>query len=59
MRSIKEIFEKREEGLYPCRFPGCRDYGNTADRKYGVVCGSHTEILVELDQVKVHELVAR
>jgi hypothetical protein len=59
MRSFKQIFENREEGLYPCRYPGCRDYGNVADRKYGVVCDSHTEILVELAQVKVHELVAR
>jgi hypothetical protein len=58
MRSIREIYEMREEWLYPCRYPGCRNYGNTADRKYGVICGSHTEILVELAQVKVHELVA-
>jgi hypothetical protein len=59
MRPIKEIYEKSEEGLYPCRYPGCRDYGNIADRKYGVVCSNHTEILIELAQVKVHELVAR
>jgi hypothetical protein len=59
MRSVKEIFEKREEGLHPCGYPGCRDYGNVADRRYGVVCGSHTEFLVELAQAKVHELVAR
>jgi hypothetical protein len=42
MRSFKEIFEKREEGLYPCRFPRCRDYGDTADRKYGVVFADHS-----------------
>jgi hypothetical protein len=42
MRSAKEIFQKREEGLYPCQFPRCRDYGNTADRKYGVVCKGHS-----------------
>jgi hypothetical protein len=59
MRSIRELYEKRDEGLYPCRYPGCRAYGNTADRKHGVVYDSHTEILVELAQVKVHELVAR
>jgi hypothetical protein len=58
MRSIKEIFEKREEGLYPCRYPGCRDYGNTADRHYGVVCSTHTEIITELAQGKVLEPVA-
>ena len=42
MRSSKEIFEKREQGLYPCRYPQCRDYGNTANHKYGVVCKGHT-----------------
>ena len=40
MRSISEIYEKREQGLYPWQFPRCRDYGNTADRKHGVVCKS-------------------
>ena len=42
MRTIKEIFEMQDRGLYPCRYPRCRDYGNTADRKYGVVCKDHT-----------------
>ena len=41
MRSIKEIYEMKERGLYPCRFPRCRDYGNIADRKWGVVCQGH------------------
>jgi hypothetical protein len=45
MRSSKEIFEKREEGLYPCRYPKCRDYGNLADRKHGVVCKGHSSSL--------------
>jgi hypothetical protein len=42
MRSIKEIYEMKEQGLYPCRFPRCLGYGNTADRKWGVVCKDHT-----------------
>jgi hypothetical protein len=42
MRSSKEIFEKREEGLYPCQYPKCRDYGNTSSQKHGVVCKGHT-----------------
>jgi hypothetical protein len=42
MRSIKEIYEMKERGLYPCQFPRCRDYGNTADRKHGVVCKGHS-----------------
>jgi hypothetical protein len=42
MRSIKEIYQKREQGLYPCQFPLCRDYGNVADRKHGVVCKGHS-----------------
>jgi hypothetical protein len=41
MRSIKEIFEKREEGLHPYQFRKCREYGNTADRQHGVVCVRH------------------
>jgi hypothetical protein len=45
MRSIKEIYKKREEGLYPCRFPKCRGYGNTASKKWGVVCQGHSPIL--------------
>jgi hypothetical protein len=42
MRPTKEIYAKQEEGLYPCQFPRCRDYGNTADRKHGVVCKGHS-----------------
>jgi hypothetical protein len=42
MRSIKEIYAKREEGLYPCRYPGCRGYGRAADHKHGIVCDGHT-----------------
>jgi hypothetical protein len=41
MRPIKEIFEKREEGLYPCQYPKCRDYGNKASKRYGVLCPGH------------------
>jgi hypothetical protein len=44
MRSVKEIYQKRDEGLYPCRYPGCRGYGNIADRKWGVVCQGHTPL---------------
>jgi hypothetical protein len=42
MRTFKKLFEMQDKGLYPCRFPQCREYGNTADRKYGVVCKGHT-----------------
>jgi hypothetical protein len=42
MKPIREIYEKREEGLYPCRYPKCEDYGNTANKQYGVVCQGHT-----------------
>jgi hypothetical protein len=42
MRSIREIYEKREAGLYPCQYPGCREYGRLADYKHGVVCENHT-----------------
>jgi hypothetical protein len=42
MRTAKEIFEKREQGLFPCRYPKCRGYGNTADKQHGVVCKDHT-----------------
>jgi hypothetical protein len=42
MRSVKEIYEKREEGLYPCRYPKGRDYGNIADKQYGVLCPEHS-----------------
>ena len=59
MRSIKEIFEKREEGLYPCRYPGCRGYGNVVTRQHGVVCNTHWKATVELEQAKAHEPVAR
>jgi hypothetical protein len=41
MRSIREIYEKREEGLYPCRYPRCHGYGNTASKHFGIVCGEH------------------
>jgi hypothetical protein len=42
MRSIKEIYEMRDKGLYPCRYARCRHYGNIADRKHGVVCKGHS-----------------
>jgi hypothetical protein len=43
MRSIKEIYEMKETwGLFPCQYPKCRDYGNTASKKYGVVCKDHS-----------------
>jgi hypothetical protein len=45
MRNAKGIFEKREEGLYPCRYPNCRDYGNTAHKQSGVVCKDHSSSL--------------
>ncbi len=41
MRSVREIYEKREEGLYPCRYPRCQGYGNTASNHFGIVCGEH------------------
>jgi hypothetical protein len=42
MMTFKELFERQDKGLHPCRYPKCREYGNTADRKYGVVCKGHT-----------------
>jgi hypothetical protein len=59
MRSIREIFEQKDKGLFICQYPRCMGYGNTADRRYGVVCGDHKEILDELDKAKVPEPVAR
>jgi hypothetical protein len=41
MRSFREIFEKRDKGLFPCRYPGCRDYGNIASQQFGIVCEEH------------------
>jgi hypothetical protein len=46
MRSIREIYEMKERGLYRCRYPKCRDYGNTADRKHGMVCKGHSPVLL-------------
>jgi hypothetical protein len=58
MRSIKEIYEMRERGLFPCGHPRCGGYGNRADHRYGVVCINHIEILAAPDQVKAPELAA-
>jgi hypothetical protein len=44
MRSIREIYEKAEQGLYPCQYPKCREYGNIASQKWGVVCQGHSPI---------------
>jgi hypothetical protein len=44
MRSIREIYEKRDQGLYPCRYPRCLGYGNTASKKYGVLCKEHSAL---------------
>jgi len=41
MRSSKDIFAKRDQGLHPCQYPKCRDYGNKASKKYGVLCEGH------------------
>jgi hypothetical protein len=42
MRSFKEIYEKREQALYRCRYPGCKHYGNIASKSVGgVVCKAH------------------
>jgi hypothetical protein len=60
MRSSKEIFEMREEGLYPCRYPKCTDYGNTASKKYGgVVCTAHLEASRALVNEKYHHALSR
>jgi hypothetical protein len=42
MRPIREIYQKCEEGLYPCQHPQCREYGNLADRNFGIVCKGHS-----------------
>jgi hypothetical protein len=42
MRSIRELYEKLEQGLYRCRYPGCQHYGNIASKSVGgVVCKAH------------------
>jgi hypothetical protein len=41
MRSIAEIYEKRDQGLYPCRYSQCQGYGNTASKEFGIVCECH------------------
>jgi hypothetical protein len=45
MRDWREIQEKRDQGLYPCKAKGCKNFGNTASHKYqGIVCGDHAAI---------------
>jgi hypothetical protein len=41
MRTLLELFEMQDRGLRPCRYPRCKQYGNIADRKHGVVCPEH------------------
>jgi hypothetical protein len=59
MRSIKEIYEKREEGLFPCQYPRCRGYGNTSDRKHGVICKEHAVLPVTIGEGRPQECVTR
>jgi hypothetical protein len=54
MRSVQEIYEMREAGLFPCQYPGCRDYGNRADWQHGIICESHTiEPLYQYGDAKI------
>ena len=46
MRNLAELFERRDEGLYPCKADGCKGYGDMVSHQVqGVVCSDHAESL--------------